>query len=67
MIVLSDEELAAFTGAIRADAQARELDHMGIPYYSRRNGKIVVLRASLEGRHGTPQKAQQESPALRLP
>lgn len=67
MLVLSERELADFTGASRADAQARELRHMGIPFRQRRNGKLVVLRADVTMHHGPTPNQRPASPALRLP
>lgn len=67
MLVLSERELAEFTGATRADAQARELRYMGIPFRQRRNGKLVVLRSDVTMNHGPTAQERQASPALRLP
>lgn len=46
--VLTSDELRALTGKQRADAQRRELDYMGIPYHTRRDGSLVVLRGALQ-------------------
>lgn len=48
MLILTPDELAELTGHKRADAQARELDHLGIPHSERRDGSIVVLRSVVE-------------------
>lgn len=49
-MILSADELRELTGKTRSDAQARELDHLGIPYKKRRDDSIVVLRFDLERR-----------------
>lgn len=46
--LLSPEELVELTGRKRADAQARELDHLGVPYGERSDGSIIVLRSVVE-------------------
>lgn len=51
-MTLSPAELREFTGRRRRDAQARVLDHMGIPYSTRPDGSIVVLRVVAEKRLG---------------
>ena len=47
-VCLSQAELEELTGYPRPSAQARELDHLGIPYQRRRNGSLIVLRAHVE-------------------
>jgi len=64
LVNLTPKELELLTGAKRADAQARELEHLGIPYKTRRDGTLVVLRVHVDG---TASQARQASPALRLP
>lgn len=64
-MILSPAELRELTNARRSDAQARELDHLGIPYKERRDGSLVVMRIHCE--HGQTQNKEQASPALRLP
>ena len=61
---LTPAELKLLTGSARADAQARELEHLGIPYRKRRDGTLVVLRVHVDG---TATQIGQASPALRLP
>lgn len=39
---LTHEELKSMTKKARFSAQRRELDHMGIPYTTRRDGSPVV-------------------------
>jgi len=48
MLTLTPAELRELTGRRRADAQARSLEHMGIPYSTRPNGTLAVLRAVVE-------------------
>lgn len=48
MLTLSPDELRDLTGKRRADAQARVLDFMGIPYKTRPNGSLAVLRVHVE-------------------
>lgn len=45
---LSPAQLRELTGKRRSDAQARVLDFMRIPYSTRLNGTIAVLRAVAE-------------------
>lgn len=60
MIVLSELELEELTEKERPTAQARELDFMKIPYRTRRDGTLAVLRIHVE----TP---EAERPGARLP
>ena len=46
-MTLRPEEIRELTGFIRADAQARELDHLGIPYKTRRDGSLIVMREAI--------------------
>lgn len=48
MLTLSPAELREFTGKRRCDAQARVLDHMGVPYSTRPDGTLAVLRSVVE-------------------
>jgi hypothetical protein len=61
---LTPAELMRLTGAKRSDAQARELEHLGIPYRKRRDGTIIVLQEHV---NGTTPQIRQAPPALRLP
>lgn len=63
-VILSPTALRELTGARRSDAQARELEHLGIPYRRRRDGSLVVFESEA---YGTTAKARPPSPALRLP
>lgn len=47
-LTLSRDELADLTGKLRSDAQAKVLDFMGIPYRSRPDGTLAVLRIHVE-------------------
>lgn len=51
-MILSDEELAAFTKRRRKDAQLRVLRFMGIEHKIRPDGSLVVLRAHVEREMG---------------
>jgi hypothetical protein len=51
---LSPDELAALTGKSKPSAQARELEHLGIPFKSRRDGSLVVLRVHVESGETQP-------------
>lgn len=63
--VLSPAELADYTGKERPSAQARALDHMGIPYRTRLNGTLAVLRIHVETFDGeTPADRLQAEPQL---
>lgn len=45
---LTADELAVLTGKSKPSAQARELEHLGIPFKPRRDGTLVVLRIHVE-------------------
>ena len=64
-MILTADQLEEVTGKQRSNAQARELDYLGIPFQRRRDGSIIVLRATIEGRTHATQK--HHAPALRLP
>jgi len=42
---LTTDQLIELTGKLRSDAQRRELEHMGVPYRTRRDGTLVVSAA----------------------
>lgn len=48
MILLTKDELRELTERIQSDAQARELDTIGIPYSRRRDRSLIVMRANVE-------------------
>lgn len=47
-LFLSADDLHELTGRRRSDAQARVLEHMGIPFVPRPNGTLAVLRSVAE-------------------
>jgi hypothetical protein len=61
---LSPQDLEKLTNSKRRDAQARELEHMGIPYTARRDGSLVVLadviRLMLGGTMRKPEPPEPE-------
>jgi hypothetical protein len=62
-MILTASDLIDLTGRQRPRWQARVLDHLGIPYRSRPDGSLVVLRAHVEH---LPAARQAREPALRL-
>jgi hypothetical protein len=70
-LCLTAEELIELTGRRRATAQARQLDHMGIPYRRRcdHNRTLAVLRIHVEVVAGHPSGGRlppPPEPELRL-
>ena len=66
-LVLSSDELVDLTGRKRADAQERELEHMGVPHCKRSDGSLVVLRSVVEQRLGAEvQRATMARPEPQL-
>ena len=64
---LTADELRELTRKVRPSAQRAELDAMGIPFQTRRDGSIVVLRVAVEGILGHAEATpKQFAPALRL-
>jgi len=59
---LSDEELQQLTGKKRRNAQATELNHLGIDHKRRADGSIVVLRAAVEWALGLRQERKAARP-----
>lgn len=51
---LTPQELEALTGKEKPSAQARELDHMGIPYRARRDKTLAVLWIHVRTIQGHP-------------
>jgi hypothetical protein len=49
-VILSRAELIDLTGRRYSHWQARELDHLEIPYKRRSDGTLVVLRKDVEGK-----------------
>lgn len=66
-MLLTSGELRELTERIQSDAQARELDALGIPYRRRRDKSLVVMRTSVEavlGGYGA--KIEHNEPRLHL-
>ena len=67
MMFLSQAEVEELTKRIQRDAQARELEAMGIPYKRRRDGSPVVMRACVESVFGVSgAKIKQSEPQLQF-
>jgi hypothetical protein len=62
-VLLTADNLRELTGKEKPSAQARQLDHLGIPYRRRSDGTLVVLRVHVE----TPHHVQPREPRVRLP
>ena len=56
MKILPREEVEKLTGKKRCNAQARELNHMGIDYRKRSDGSVVVLDVDLPFSLSTPKE-----------
>ena len=63
--ILSPQELEELTAKPTSKRQARVLEFLGIPYRTRPDGSLIVLRIQAYGTE-TPQPARRE-PQLRLP
>jgi hypothetical protein len=61
-VILSPQELAAYTGKDKPGWQRRQLDAWGIPYKVRSDKTLAVLRVHVEGL----QDPQPRRPTLRL-
>lgn len=66
MMFLTQAEIADLTQRTQRDAQARELDAMGITYKRRRDKSLVVLRAVVEATLGGAATVRMESPEPQL-
>jgi len=64
MINLSPAELRDYTGRRRSDAQARVLEHMGIPFTRRPDGTLVVLRSVAEAMGGGARTMTRPEPQI---
>lgn len=64
-LCLTSEELIDLTGRERPTFQARELDHMEIPYRVRTDGTLAVLRIHVEVKAPADAKMRPE-PKVRL-
>lgn len=60
-MLLTPEELQELTNLRRPTAQARQLDHWGIPYRIRTDGTLAVLRVHVETQH-----TRRPEPRVRL-
>lgn len=66
-MLLTSNELRELTGRIQSDAQARELDAIGIPYRQRRDKSLVVMRVCVETILGlSDAKIEPNEPSLHL-
>lgn len=65
---LTQAEIEELTQRIQHDAQARELDAIGIPYKRRRDKSLVVLRICVEAALGgvATVRMQPAEPQLHL-
>lgn len=64
---LTQTEIEELTQRIQRNAQARELDLMGIPYRRRSDNTLVVMRIAVEAVLGMPGvKIPQNEPRLLL-
>lgn len=59
-IILSRGELLDLTGKAQIEAQKAELRAMGIDFYERSDGSLVVLRSILEGNEDPHQETKPE-------
>ena len=57
-MILSPQELAAYTGKRKPGWQRRQLDAWGIPYKVRTDGTLAVLRAHVEHLQDAPRRPQ---------
>jgi hypothetical protein len=58
-MLLTATEIAELTGKDRPGWQARELEHLGIPFRRRSDGTLVVLRIHVEGTQDIPRHQPQ--------
>lgn len=65
-LTLSPAELADLTEKVKSSAQARELDHMKIPYRVRRDGSLAVLRVHVETLLGAVSVPSARTPRVRF-
>lgn len=61
-MILTAKEVADLTGKERPGYQARELDHLGIPYRKRSDGSLLVLWEDVRA----TQDVRPREPRLRL-
>ena len=51
-MILDEMEIRRITGFVRTDAQARELEHLGIAFKVRRDGSLLVFESDLNPQNG---------------
>lgn len=61
-MILTRAELSELTGKVRACAQARVLEAIGVPYVRRPDGTIVVFKEHIHA----PKESRQRPPQLRI-
>lgn len=67
-LLLSPKEVAEITGKKRYQSQIEVLHGMRIPFKTRPDGSLVILRAVIEMELGyAPKETKQTSPSLRVP
>lgn len=66
-LVLTAQELTELTGRCRAKPQARQLAHMGIPFRTRSDGSLAVLRIHVVTiEPSKPEPTPRRAPRLRF-
>jgi succinate dehydrogenase/fumarate reductase flavoprotein subunit len=63
-LTLTPVDLRDYTGRRRSDAQARVLEHMGVPFTRRPDGTLVVLRSVAEAMAGGARTITRREPQL---
>lgn len=63
-MIMTPEELFALTGRSRPTWQARELQHLNIPYQARTDGTLIVWKE--DARPQQEQAPQKRRPQLRI-
>ena len=67
-MLLTADELVELTGKTRRAMQRDVLDALGIPFKTRPDGTLVVLRVAVQAALGhAPAQERSSSPRLRLP
>lgn len=64
MMILAESEIVEITGKCRWSAQAKELEHMGIPYRRRTDGKVIVFKEEIT--NAKAEKTRPRSPRMCL-
>jgi hypothetical protein len=65
-LVLSPEEIVELAKRVRFNAQARQLEHMRIPFERRTDGSLVVLRVHVDALLKAVTAAPKHEPRVRL-